>query len=459
MLIVSLLLAVALIYLAVRYPPAMACAFMLCAFGETSGIGGNLRTLPISSVFGPLCFISTLVAFAKIWRERRDDVFSRRVSLLALIALFGSLWAALAAFSVGSNLRDIGTTLFGTGMFGMVIALAYRRVRYAQALFVVLLLLQLGLSVLIITLPGGVFGQMNAGLFVSALDSGGSAAGDMVGITEQGIARVSAQFANPVQLAFYGVVALIVGWYLLTARSWGTRAAAGVLLLLGGWATLHTIERGILIGLGTALLPAYLRSPLPLRTRLVKLFTLCAVIVCEGVATMALFPNDIRLPEPLTLVVAFFGRLGDSSEYDYRITALLGSIELIFTHPLFGVGTFEQLMRAQGLLPHQAMVFWSVTYGLPAGICCTLLLWFGMAATFASRRRLYAHLPYRQTALCLLLGWVVCAMALTNNMSAGMFGWVCLAIAALAWVHAIPHAVTTSLMKERIPSCASSTWA
>ena len=77
-------------------------------------------------------------------------------------------------------------------------------------------------------------------------------------------------------------------------------------------------------------------------------------------------------------------------------------------------------------------------YGLPAGVCLLFITWWAVSPNLIRRR--IAELPgFRRPEqhLARAIGWVVLAMALTNGMSAGMFGWICLGVACMPWVYSV----------------------
>jgi len=429
--ILSLFSAIALAVAAFSYPPLMACLYILCSANETAGVGGALGIGPLPYALGPLCFISTLISFGKIWRERNTDRSTRRIALLAAVALVGSCWVALAAYALTGNFRTVFFSLFNSGMYGLVIALAYRRARPAQIMFGALLIAQLLLCLLVTVFNSGWMKIFDAARYIGALEGTDYTTG--FGISGENIYRISGQFSNPVQLAFYGSIGILVGgWLLATQRLFG-RIAGGVILALAAWVTYYTIERAILLGLVVALFVFLYRVPVAPRRKWVWVSRSVTAIVVIGCILYLLPPQLLRLPTSVLTIATFFSQLGSSSEYAYRVEAFTASVNLIGDHPLFGMGTFDNMFGELGVMPHQAMLAWSAISGIPAGICCTLLLWLGLAATFATRRQIVAAWASPFTGLSLMFGWVVLAMAISNGMSAGMFGWVCLGIAALAW--------------------------
>ena len=449
MLILSLLICIGLAVAAFSYPPAMACLFMIGAASDTIGIGGVIRATPINYALGPFCFISALLCYGKLWRERRQSPVNRRIYYLATLALAGSCWIGLSAYlGTDGNLREVYFALFGSGMFGIVIALAYRNARPARLLFAGTIIFQLLLSACITLLHTGFLRALEGTNYISAgndlemLSDNVLSAGDIM--------RVSAQFANPVQLGFYAVIGLIVGGQLLLQRRWVPRLAGAALLGLAGWAVLHTVERAMLLGLGVALVVLFLRAPWPAYRKMAWVGGGTALLVLAGTGLYLLPANLIVLPPFVQTVIGFFGQLGSPTEYAYRLDALSRAINLLTTHPLFGVGTFENLLAEIGMLPHQVMVSLSVVSGIPVGLCCTLLLWYGLAGSFASRARLHRIWSARHTGISLMFGWVVFSMAVSNNMSAGMFTWICLAIAMLPWAETAP-APAPVLVRTLVP--------
>ena len=441
MMILSLLLALALAVVAFCYPPLMACVFILCSASDTAGVGGALGISPMTYALGPLCFLSALVAYGKILRERKTDLASRRIAGIAGLALFGCFWITLAAYAATGSVRTVFFSLFNSGMYGMIIALAYRRSRPAQLLFVGLLIVQMLLCMLVTIFNGTWLKIFDAARYISALEGVDYTAG--FGISGENIYRISGQFANPVQLAFYGTIGAIVGGWLLAERRLFAQIVGGITLALAGWVLFYTIERAILLGLVVAVLILLARTPITPRMKLIWAGRCAAAAIVVFGVLYLLPPQVLHLPTTAQTIISFFAQLGTSSEYAYRVDAFSGSVDLVASHPLFGMGTFDNLFTELGAMPHQAMLAWSAISGLPAGLCCTLLLWYGLAATFSPRLRLRQNRGNHFTGLSLMFGWVIFAMAISNDMSAGMFGWVCLGIAAQAWVD-IPAAVAAT---------------
>jgi len=136
-------------------------------------------------------------------------------------------------------------------------------------------------------------------------------------------------------------------------------------------------------------------------------------------------------------LVSYFTQMPDN---DYRLSAARNSMSVLLEQPVFGVnGDVRKIVEAAGGAPHQSFYFIAVMYGVPAGICVLLMTWWIFAPKLPGKITLRnKQFPSADRCLAHAIGWVVLFLALSNNMSAGMLGWMCLGYACLPWVYSVP---------------------
>ena len=406
--------------LALVYPPAVAAICMLVAPAETPSVGvvfTSFARVPTMAVWA-LCLLAACRAGYKLWVQRAGST-QRRKAYLSGMALFCTLWVGFAVYWSESSMGRAIVQMVSCGVYGVVFALAYHRNRTAMAVMTAPVAIHLALGIAILKFPGSALGLLRPISTLASVES------EIAGITGEGIMKASAQFNNPVPLAFYAAVAVMIGLYLIIERSSRWSVLGGVVLLaLGAYSSYVTVQRAIWLGAafgGLVLLaPVFRRSGA--RSALAVGMTLCAI----GLAC-TLLPTENT---PLGSLLDYFRRTSDGN---YRVMAAINSVDILFSKPFFGVGgDVTGVLDAAGGIPHQSFYFLAVMYGLPVGLCVLLMTW----RVFRSVLPGGGGGPTPQERyLSVAIGWVVLSMALSNNMSAGLAGWICLGFACLPWVY------------------------
>ncbi|MHB9035616.1 MAG: O-antigen ligase family protein [Armatimonadota bacterium] len=414
---------------AIVYPPAIACACALVSNSETPGLALAFAACTRVSdiVMAGICFIAVCRAIVVVRSRRKKTIPARRVYVLSIVALAVWLWMGISLRLGGSGLPDTLRSCLASGVPGVIFAAAYYRDRLARLMFLFVLIAHLSLAFAIVSFPGGPLDVMKPQLL------GSYEPGD-IGISATGIGKTSGQFGNPVQLAFYGAVGIIVGLYLFAYHRGPSARLMGLSLVgLGLWASYVTVERGIWIGViiasYTVLRPLAAKRPGTVVFTILVLGALC--VLCYATA--------LDNSQAARTLFSHFTRFSEGTQY--RMSAAGNSVAVLLEHPLFGVnGAVQRIVDLAGGAPHQSFYFFAVLYGLPAGIGVLLMTWWVFASKLSKRMipggpgftvydRYLAH----------ALGWIVLFLALSNNMSAGMLGWICLGYGCLPWAYSMPR--------------------
>jgi hypothetical protein len=413
--------------LAIVYPPAIACLCVIAYNFQTPGITQafvNYSRLP-ELCFAGICFLAVYKAVRSIKRGNRAAVTANRAYILSIVAIAVFVWMNISLYLGGGGLVGALRSSLQSGVLGVVFAAAYYNDRLAKSLFVFTVGAHLLLAFILVTFPGGplsLFGAEN----VASIDP------TDVGILATGIGKASGQFSNPVQLSLYGAIGIVLGVYLLAyKRGWLARIAGMGVLLLGMWASYVTVERavwiGCIIGLFTLLLPLTAKS----WGRAVYVGLIYAVLSLVCVAMVS---------DSSTAMGSLTSHFSDMVNNKYRVSAAEGSVDILFYQPIFGKsGDVQEVVDVVGGAPHQSFYFFAVVYGIPAGIGVLVMTWWVFASKLP-RRMILAGRDFTRydRYLAHAIGWVVLLLALSNNMSAGMLGWICLGYACVPWAYSSP---------------------
>ena len=424
--IASGLLLLALTILAVIYPPAIASLNLLVASPDTPAIGVSFThfvRIPVAMIHA----LTVLAVCSALWKLRcaaRTAPGAARKLTVAKISIGVCIWIGLSVFAVTGSMSRAVLEMLSCGVYGVVLALAYHRSRSAMILLLTPVVLHLLLSLGITYLPGSPLAILRP-MSTSGLDE------SLFGVSSDGITRVSAQFNNAVPLSFHAAAAMTAGIYMvLSARGLVVRLLGSVVLGLGVWVSYMTVERaiwvGIIVGAFVLLLPIARRSG---TKKIVSVTYFASVLL-----VVHLLVNNVG-SKTIDNLGSFFLSAGQAS---YRLNAAVNSVDILLSRPGFGTGgDVTQVLQAAGGLPHQSFYSTAVLYGIPAGLGVLLLGLLGLpfgARTTAGESETHG-LTQTERTLALAVGCIVVAMALSNNMSAGMLGWICLGFACLPRIY------------------------
>lgn len=434
-----MLIMLVLFALALFYPPAIACLSIFMIGMDTSGVA-QFHLLP-----GVLLMMLYIVATGRtlydLWRQR-ITLSARRRYTIAIMAALISAWVGISVLMGGDGLY-VATYLSLQGMLGVVFAVAYFGDKKARGLFIFTVAAQLLLAFILSTFPGSLMEIFRAQA---------PSFGDVQDLWDlQSIAsKDSAQFVNVVQLGFYGAIGLILGVYFLvySKKLLPRLLLGGGLTYLGGVISFFTIERGIWIGALFGLIA--LVAPLFKSTAGKVGFGVSVVLVLTGVLGLMLVSSN---PALISRREHFMSIRDDS----YRVPAAINSADFVLTHPIFGAnGDVRKVTDDAGGAPHQAFYFFATMYGIPSGLLLLILMCLAMFPYFRKNRRPeMSWLSPPEHALSRAMFFVVISMALTNNMSAGMLGWICLGYACLPWAFSVPDGVPKLQRVKRVPEMES----
>lgn len=437
---IQLLSASIFLFIAIRFPPVMLAIFMMIGGLEAFGVG---QVVGIPSAYAgymiPICIARVLW---KLWQESQDGHEEHRAFAIGAMTAGFLMWQTLSLYYAGEEIRGIYNTLANNGTCGLLVILAYRRQRWVMGLLVGVVLFHAVLGTLMTFMPSGPWVIFSAAGYLEITAD----LPDFVGISYKGLNQVSGQFINPIQLAFYGGVATILGGYLFFKQPgliW--KYALGLMLIVMGlWLQFATMTRMIWIALLViglfALWQSGKRSP-TLLTLITVLFLASVVFFYEiSVWFSSMFSEQSRIIVAQRFIAAF--NVYDQNE---RISAFFMGIDFLPKHLLFGAGTIENWFSlTQGhATPHIAPLFYGVMYGLPGFAYIIALLYFSLSGFFIGMRTSYvsgekSSQSNGMTLSDLLIAEVLCilvlALAVTNNFAGRTLTWVCLGYSCLPWV-------------------------
>ena len=425
--------------LAIVYPPAVACAYMLFGMQDTTGIGTvftEATHVPLIAL-SALCFIATFKVFRTLWRNRNNSPTDYRVFVVSLLSVGITAWIGLSVYSDTGSVSAGLIAAASSGVYGVVFGVAYYRKRLAMIIMLLPVVLHLILTFGIVSVPEGPWALLAAPAS-QLMDSAST------GLSDDGIVRPSGQFDNSVPLAFFGAIVAIVGLYCLVySRRKYARLLGLALLVLGGWVSVVTIQRAVCVGLVIA--SFVLLRPLAKKASgkyIYHAYFLLVLVVLCSILTSTDNPTLSRLRD-------FFWEARSSN---YRVMAAVNSLDVLFSKPLFGVsGEVRSLLDLAGGAPHQCFYFFAVMYGIPAGLGLLALTCLVMISNLRGGNAPGEHdFPTHQRYFALAVGWVLLSMSLTNNMSGGLFGWICLGFACLPWAYAVPQRQPAGLTIPRL---------
>lgn len=439
MTILIFIISIILTYLAIRYPPGIACIFLILSISQTFGVGAILPGA-LSFIIGLIALIGGCVSFLKLWHCHKYNKVASRTFFIAVIAAISSLWPGLAIFANGGSIVEIIDVLTTNGIFGVIIVLAYWDNQWARKLVVATILVQLIISVGILQYPNSPLFILKASFYNSVYNVDY----DNLGSVKSEYVRQSGQFLNTLQLSFYAASGLIIGLYLLfTSRFFYQRIVGIVLSLLALLCTYFSFSRGggISLIVGAIVLIAW--QPLKYRISIVML------LFCVVISVLVMEPDFSSLSggnDFLSYVVKSFSETTSGESDLYRFRALSESMSVLVDYPLFGTGNIEAYLREKSFMPHQAPLTSAVLYGWPEGICVAILFWVVIAGCFSQMKQLFAfrcaeniayrdHIDSTELRLATILGLMVIIFGMTNGHSGKMIQYVSLGYACLPWIY------------------------
>lgn len=401
--------------LAIVFPPAVACASVFLMGSDTYGTG-QYNLVP-GTFLTPIYLAATIRALQHMWKQKDFGGSTTRLRQIAAITMGISLWVWLSSFMGGSS-PVLSTYVAMQGATGIIFVLAYHREPWANGFFLGLVGLQLLIASILLVFPGSPMSLLHTNAFSgTSLD---------LWTFESPSDKDSAQFANAVQLGFYGGVGTIVGIFLLTQiRRLYAKLLGLIFTGLGVLISVLTTERGIWMGATVGVMTLLLKM---CRNAAQKAFLVIGLVI----AAILVIQSDSPI------VASRIEHFRTLSEDTYRLPVAIKSIDYVLDHPAFGAhGDCRQIVDSVGGAPHQGFYFMATMYGIPAGIALLLLTWHALVPCLRDR---YTHcknrrIPAKTMCLARAISFTVVSMSLTNDMSAGMLGWLCLGYACLPWIY------------------------
>jgi len=418
------ILLLAMFVIAFIYPPALVCLSMLAAPTDAPMVSvffTEISRIPAIVVYA-LTFLAACLVFWRIRSAALTNPIYKRKMIVATVAFGISIWIGLSVFATtGSVSAGISQSL-SSGIYGLIFALVYHRNPVATILILIPVIIHLILGIAVTIYPNSplsILRPLPAGL----LD-------ETYGISDDGVIRENGLFTNSVPFAFYAAIALLAGVFMVAySQKLSVKIIGLATGIIGIWTSYMTIQRAIWIGIIIALF--VMIKPL-CQKWIGKLVYAAYFIALICICYLLYTYNDNAA---LANLRDFFL---STTQDEYRTAAAINSFDALCRMPLFGVGgDVQQLLHETGGMPHQSPYSVAVLYGIPAGIGVLFLTWicFPLKSLKKQTSQNIAELTHSEICLAKAVAWVVIAMALSNNMSAGMLGWICLGYGCLPWIY------------------------
>ncbi len=402
-------------------PCSIALVYVLVSKSEAFGVGDLFeKTFGFTTYWFQVgILLGTIPIVFELYKKRNSGLINKRKFQITVLGIIFIFWMSLSVFFHTGDLVEALLIIVRSGALGLIYAIGYYNNNFARKCILIALLFHLFVAFFILIIPGTFFDSLKA-INPDELNEIKMLVG------EQHVQRLSGQFFNAIQLSFYAGSGVLIGIHILKISSKVSIQVVGLLLLLMGIAiSISAIQRGIWLGL---LLGSYFVA-MP-NTKKIKysllIYTLIIFIV---------FILSEKYWSGYDLVYRHFTDLSNDTGVKYRILAMQNVHKIFLQFPIFGAGNPKNIVDMIGAVPHQCFLFYGATYGIPAGICMLLLISICIMQ--------YLHLGNNKSngiekgfdSLIRGLGCILITMSLTNNMSAGFFGYIILGCCCLPYIH------------------------
>jgi len=411
------------------YPPLAVLVFI---FFDTITTPGTAGLIPFSEYIDRIVWGGLVgAAFSSIiqlYRDRQDSPgkwFSWRIGMVCLLIF------VLIRISViiGTGDFTFENDLASVGPLTLIIVLAYFHDHRAWWCFALIVIVQLCLSLFVISNPSS---TMN-GYYAYAGDPSEAKRLLSHEVEENGMvgSRTQGQFGNTVSLAMYAVVAVAAGISLLEAsiRSVINKNYSGfagiILVAIGVLLLAVSTTRGAIIGLVLGIMIHYFGI-----RGYMRLFLFTAIIL----SLFAIVPNFADIIPADDPVLSRFVLLNDlnGTEY-YRLTAIQTSYDAVMTSPLLGWGTFEIGLKAcKGYMAHQGPYSLAVLYGIPVGFLSCIILILSINSDLTGNNIKFVNYNPNFRPLCAfstISSWSTIVCIMTNGFGTPTLQYIILGIA------------------------------
>jgi hypothetical protein len=369
-----------------------------------------------------LLFAGTLLLMLGPLRSRLDA----RLRKMMLLPIMLSMWIVVTSFMKGYGFQGSLSYLVYSGLPAYVIWISTARHERFRKYFLAFVFVQITLAVAVIGFPAlhGIDGASYA--WRTGVDVSNSATGVNLalptGTTIKGSIARYAQFHNPNDLGFYGVVALACGYSLIRRPGFRLKIMAVLFLVLGLVAWLNSLTRGPILGmlLGISLF-LLLANRDKTKGRIILMFRAAVMIPMVLLSFLALWYSQL-----FSFLIPAEGNISVTG----RLPGYSRGFLAIAKYPAWGVDSAWDWTSGY---PHFLPLLFAGEYGVLAGIAIFAIV-FGMGGwivfhalrTPRSQSRLES-----QRILAILLVLIVMGMACTDNIAAPLLFWVCFGEAAL----------------------------
>ncbi len=419
---------------AIAYPPLALAIYMVFSIDEAFGTG----IVVTGGYFSYLVMFSAALASAislyQLMQRANLNRKNRRLFVAGSIAMATIFWIGASVFISGDTIRSVMEKMAGCGISSIIIVFAYYDRVWLYRWLVLAVLANVFLSFVSFAYPG------------SRLDFSGGGEGlapqqsvlSLEEIKEGNFGKQSAQFINPVNTNFYGIVAVLLGlWMVKTFRP--LLFFLGLLAVgMGVFVAMNSLMRALLLGMMGSLI-------ITIVWRCVKSSSLLVVfLLCGVIGSFFASSFVVGLADSLSGTSLGKHYLSYEDGLDYRLKAISNSPLLIAESPIFGFGSTKYINQRIDQVPHQHFLSSTLIYGLPVGLSMLYFTWISLAPSFQffraqntadTKKNLMTLVFIPSFSVC--LGWMTLALNLSNGSSpspSGALGWICTGVAALPWL-------------------------
>ncbi|ABQ25876.1 hypothetical protein [Geotalea uraniireducens] len=446
--ILSILIVICAFYFALKYPPYTLCLYMIFSSPESYAIGFYFLNQYASTLISGAALVASVTSFYRLSKQMNTDHFIKRIFYLASLCMFISAWVWISTIFNFRNYWQSILDITEAGAFGSVIAFSYYREKRAQLAFIATVLFHITFSFLIYWIKNPYL--IN---FITIVHQESSDISKLLsyGVTNEATVRISAHFENSIQLGFYGAVGLIIGFYLVTVPKWWARLLSFIFIGVSLWVSYATVVRSLWIFLFLGFLFLMIQNSkqqllsqtsgfINRRYLLISSIILTFALVTVCIAYMSDGQSDNK---SIYALYNFFTDLAGSSYEgnEYRRSHLISSANIIFEHPLFGLGSVEAIVQSTGGMAHQVMIAYGAMFGVPVFVAITILcIVLAKSLYIYLTKPLSMPLPptcfhVRYGSPLFMFGCIVLAVGLSNHSAGRMLQWICWSLACLPWVY------------------------
>lgn len=428
-------LAFIVLLLALKYPPMVLSVYLLFASADSYGIGIGITPGYINVILPLLLLVAGTVSFIGLWENynRYLDIPSRRILYIAKLLVISTGWIGLSVYANDGGMRQVLITMATKGPYPVIIALAYWDNKRARQLILTVVSVQVFIASAIILWPNGPFDAVKASQYN---DYAAEIYFVMLSTFQE--LRVSCQFLNTVQLAFYAGVGMMAAVYLwIKPTTNKNKMLAITISILSILLNYQSMTRGVLLSIIIAI-PLVAISKRSYRVSILLLF-ICLFAVFYS---STIFETIIDITGHREFIISRISHL----DLGARTTAIKEFISNFIRHPLFGIGEitydinmphilFLDYMLLYGFIP--GITLFIMMYIATVGICRALI--FQMDGLSGKKFELFSNINDKDKQIAIMLGILAILVAITNGSAGRTLQYVCFGFTCILWVYSKPY--------------------